>query len=131
MHENRLISTLFPSLPLHSTTHQFLTSLENQGVEAGRQLDEAAIDHQDVTDQEADLQKNDHLEDLIETEAAAVVETGILDETDDDPDLIQDKQLMKDATTIKTEKDKMKEKKITDIREKFYVKTEFDLLLLL
>lgn len=105
---------------------------ENQGVEAGRQLDEAAIDHQDVTDQEADLQKNDHLEDLIETEAAAVVETGILDETDDDPDLIQDKQLMKDATKIKTEKDKMKErKKITDIREKFYVKTEFDLLLLL
>ena len=111
MHENRLISTLFPSLPFHSTTHQFLTSLENQGVEAGRQLDEAAIDHQDVTDQEADLQKNDHLEDLIETEAAAVVETGILDETDDDPDLIQDKQLMKDATTIKTEKDKMKERK--------------------
>ena len=107
----KIDSSRHSSLPFHSTTHQFLTSLENQGVEAGRQLDEAAIDHQDVTDQEADLQKNDHLEDLIETEAAAVVETGILDETDDDPDLIQDKQLMKDATTIKTEKDKMKERK--------------------
>merc|ERR1712071_26063 len=100
---------------------------ENQGVEAGRQLDEAAdTDHQDVTDQEADHQKDDHPEDPIETEAAAEVETGVLD----DPGPIQDKHLMKETTTKVTEKDKMKEK-ITDIREKFYVKTEFDLLLLL
>ena len=97
LHENRLISTLFPST---STSHTFLKSLENQGVEAGRQLDEAAAtDHQDVTDQEADHQKNDHPEDPIETEAAAEVETGVLDETGilDDPGPIQDKHLMKET----------------------------------
>jgi hypothetical protein len=86
--------------------------IENQGVEADRQLDEAATDHQGVTDLEAELH-HDHPDDPIETEAAAEVETEILDEADE-TDLIQDRQLMKkgrqqEKSTERT-KNKMKEK---------------------